>query len=65
LRQILSWKGFWGVLDRTGLTGLINRSDRFPLPGESDRDRSKKGLRDGPIFTTVGFETREIAASSG
>jgi hypothetical protein len=25
---------------------------------ESDRDRSKKGPRDGPIFTTVGFVTR-------
>jgi hypothetical protein len=29
-----SWskKGFWEFLDRTGLTGLPNRSDRFPLP---------------------------------
>jgi hypothetical protein len=34
LRQVFSWKGFWGVLDRTGLTGLLNRSDRFPLPIE-------------------------------
>jgi hypothetical protein len=27
-------EGFLGVLDRTGLTGLLNRSDWFPLPGE-------------------------------
>jgi hypothetical protein len=34
LRQVFSRKGFWGVLDRTGLTGLLNRSDRFLLPIE-------------------------------
>jgi hypothetical protein len=28
-------EGFGGLLDRTGLTGLLNRSDRFPLPVES------------------------------
>jgi hypothetical protein len=27
-------EGFLGVLDRTGLTGLLNWSDRFPLPAE-------------------------------
>jgi hypothetical protein len=31
LRQVFYWKGFWGVLDRTGLTGLLNWSDRFLL----------------------------------
>jgi hypothetical protein len=34
LEAVFSQKGFWGVLDRTVLTGLLNRSDRFPLPGE-------------------------------
>jgi hypothetical protein len=34
LEASFSWKGFWGVLDRTGLTGLLNRSDRFPLTVE-------------------------------
>jgi hypothetical protein len=34
LRQVFSWKGFWGVLDRTGLTDLLNQSDCFPLPVE-------------------------------
>jgi hypothetical protein len=33
-RQVFTLKGFWGVLDRTGLTSLLNRSDRFPLPVE-------------------------------
>jgi hypothetical protein len=32
LRQVFSRKVFWEFLDRTGLTGLPNWSDRFPLP---------------------------------
>jgi hypothetical protein len=32
--QFFSRKSFWGVLDRTDLTGLLNRSDWFPLPSE-------------------------------
>jgi hypothetical protein len=31
---VLVSRVFWEVLDRTGLTGLPNRSDRFPLPVE-------------------------------
>jgi hypothetical protein len=31
---VLVSRVFWEVLDRTVLTGLPNRSDRFPLPVE-------------------------------
>jgi hypothetical protein len=31
---VLVSEGFWGFLDKTGLTGLPNRSDRFPVPVE-------------------------------
>jgi hypothetical protein len=35
LEEVILSEGFlWGVLDRIGLTGLLNWSDRFPLPGE-------------------------------
>jgi hypothetical protein len=34
LRQVFCQKGFWGVPDRTVLTGLLNRCDWFPLPVE-------------------------------
>jgi hypothetical protein len=30
--EVFLLEGFWGVLDKTGLTGLLNQSDRFPLP---------------------------------
>jgi hypothetical protein len=40
LRQVFSWKGFWEFLDRTGLTDLPNRSDRFPLLCEAKSKRS-------------------------